>query len=154
MLRTKVRSVTQYLAALPADRRSALAKVRQVIRKHLPPGYRESFNWGAITWEVPLSRYPDTYNGQPLCYAALASKKNHASLYLMMAYMNPTLTRRLQDGFRAAGKRLDMGKACIRFRKADDLALEVIAEMVASTPLERYVARAEAGRNRPRKRIR
>ena len=133
-----------YLAALPPERRTALTQVRRVIRKHLPPGYRETMNWGMITYEVPLRRYPMTYNGQPLCYAGLASQKGHLSLYLMAAYASTAQTKRLQDGFRRAGKRLTMGKSCIRFRSADDLAMDVIAEVIASTPVEAYIAHAEA----------
>jgi hypothetical protein len=78
-----------------------------------------------IVYEVPLSRYPDTYNGQPLCYAALAAQKNHAAVYLMSAYGNPAVVRELKDGFRKAGRKLDMGKSCIRFRRAEDLPLAV-----------------------------
>jgi len=143
-------SVAAYLARLPAERRATVAAIRRVIKRHLPKGYREAMNWGAITYEVPLRRYPTTYNGQPLCYVALAAKKAHISLYLMAAYGSRTLTRRLQDGFRKAGKRLDMGKACIRFQVLDDLDLESIAEVIASTPLERYIAGAEAVRTRKR----
>lgn len=142
--------VAAYLARLPAERRATVTAVRRLIKRHLPKGYREAMNWGAITYEVPLRRYPTTYNGQPLCYVALAAKKAHLSLYLMAAYGNPTLTRRLQDGFREAGKRLDMGKACIRFRVLDDLDLNSIAHVIASTPMERYIARAEAIRTRKR----
>jgi uncharacterized protein YdhG (YjbR/CyaY superfamily) len=143
-------SVAAYLARLPAERRATVAAIRRVIKRHLPKGYREAMNWGAITYEVPLRRYATTYNGQPLCYVALAAKKAHISLYLMAAYGSRTLTRRLQDGFRKAGKRLDMGKACIRFQVLDDLDLESIAEVIASTPLERYIAGAEAVRTRKR----
>lgn len=143
-------SVAAYLARLPVERRATVAAMRRVIKRHLPKGYREAMNWGAITYEVPLRRYPTTYNGQPLCYVALAAKKAHISLYLMAAYGSRTLTRRLQDGFRKAGKRLDMGKACIRFQVLDDLDLESIAEVIASTPLERYIAGAEAVRTRKR----
>jgi hypothetical protein len=152
MPRSGATTVAAYLAAQPPERRSELQKVRRVIRKHLPRGYRETLNWGAITYEVPLSRYATTYNGQPLCYAALAAPKSHLALHLMAAYGNAVLRQRLEDGFRLAGKRLDMGKACIRFRTADDLPLDVIGEIVASTPVEKYVAVAEAARQRTSKR--
>lgn len=148
MTSTRATTVAAYLGALPEDRRAELAAVRRVIRKHLPRGYRETMCAGMITYEVPLSVYPDTYNGQALWYAALGSQKNHLTLYLMAAYGNPVLARRLKEGFRAAGKKLEIGKACIRFRHADDLALEVIGEIVASTPLERYVAFARSVRRR------
>ena len=149
MFQSKAKTVTAYLAGLSPERRNAVAAVRRMIKRHLPEGYREVMNWGAITYEVPLRTYPTTYNGQPLCYVALAAQKAHISLYLMVAYGNRALTQRLREGFRAAGKRLDMGKACIRFRSADDLALDTVAEVIASTPIERYITAAEAVRTRP-----
>ncbi len=125
-----------------------MAAVRRVIKRHLPRGYRETLTRGMIAYEVPLRVYPTTYNGQALWYAALASQKGYASLHLMAAYGNAELTRRLQEGFKAAGKRLDMGKACIRFRESSDLALDVIGEVIASVPMARFVAVAEAVRRR------
>lgn len=150
MFQSKATTVAAYLASLPAERRATVAATRRLIKRHLPKGYREAMNWGVITYEVPLRRYPTTYNGQPLCYVALAAKKAHVSLYLMVAYGNGALTRRLQDGFRKAGKRLDMGKACIRFRALEELDLDAIAEVIASTPMEKYIAGAEAVRTRKR----
>ena len=115
-----------------------------MVKKNLPRGYKETVRQRMILYEVPLTVYPDTYNGEPLCYAAIAAQKNYLSLYLMCAYGSPALTRQLQEGFRAAGKKLDMGKACIRFRDSDDLALDVLGRVVASTPLSKYVAFAKA----------
>ncbi len=88
------------------------------MKRHLPKGYREEMAGNAITYVVPLSKYPTTYNGKALWYAALDSRKSHASLHLMGAYGSMELRWRLIEGFRKAGKRLDMGKACIRFRDA------------------------------------
>lgn len=140
--------VTEFLAQLPAARRKELERVRKVVREHLPTGYEETLTKGMIVYEVPLERYPDTYNGHALWYAALASEKSYLSLHLMPVYGSPPLAQKLRDGFKAAGKKLDMGKACIRFKSADDLALDAIAEAVASTPLERYVELAKAARRR------
>ena len=81
-------TVAEYLAELPADRRATIATVRQTILAHLPLGYEEAINWGMITYQVPLQRHPDTYNGQPLAYAALASQKNHMAVYLSGIYMD------------------------------------------------------------------
>ena len=139
-------SVAAYLGRLPIARRRELERVRSVVRKHLPAGYEETLTRGMIVYEVPLRRYPDTYNGHPLCYAALASQKSYLTLHLMPVYGSATLAQKLRDGFKAVGKKLDMGKACIRFRTADDLALDAVAEVVASTPLERFVAIAQAAR--------
>ena len=141
-------TVAKFLAQQPPERRKALARVRSVVRKHLPAGYRETLTKGMIVYEVPLARYPDTYNGQPLWYAALAAPKGYLTLHLMAAYGSKELTRRLVDGFHAAGKKLDMGKACIRFQAADDLALDAIGAVVASVPLDRFVAIAQAARRR------
>ena len=123
-----------------------LTKLRQLVRKHLPKGYEEATNWGAITYQVPLKRCPDTYNGQPLCYVAMAAQKNYCSLYLMTAYGDPAKRKQLEDGFRRAGKKLDMGKSCVRFRSLDDLPLDTVANIVAGTPVESYVAAYEQSR--------
>jgi len=139
-------TVAGYLKELPPERRSALAAVRAVVRKHLPAGYRETMNWGLICYEIPLARYPDTYNGQPLCYAALAAQKSHNSLYLTGAYQDPAQAKRLEDGFKSAGKKLDMGKSCIRFREVEDLPLDLIGELIAGTSPERFIAQYEAAR--------
>jgi len=145
MKTTSARTPAAYLAALPADRRKELARVRAVVRRHLPAGYREVINWGMITYEVPLSRLPKTYNGQPLCYASLGAQKRHLALYLMGAYAKGN-AKVLTDGFQKAGKKLDMGKSCIRFQTADDLALDAIGDSIASLPVDQYVAFYEATR--------
>lgn len=148
-MRSDARTVEEYLAGIPEDRRAALKAVRTLVKKHLPKGYVEGMGYGHFGWSVPLKVYPDTYNGQLLCYAALANQKNHMALYLMCAYMNGPLKKKLADGFKATGKKLDMGKACIRFRKLDDLALDVIGEVVAAVPMAAYVdvaKKAHAGR--------
>jgi hypothetical protein len=146
MKATKARTPAAYLAAQPADRRKELARVRQVVRRHLPAGYREVINWGMITYEIPLTRYSKTYNGQPLCYASLGAQKRHLALYLMGAYATPANVRTLREGFKKAGKKLDMGKSCIRFQAADDLALGAIGRVVASLPAKKYIALYEATR--------
>jgi hypothetical protein len=139
-MKTSATTVTQYLASLPEDRRTALRAVRTVIKKHLPKGYVERINWGMIAYEVPLKVYPDTYNGQPLGYVGLGSQKNYMVLHMMCVYGSPKLQKQLAAGFKAAGKRLDMGMACVRFRKVDDLALDAIADVVAAVPVQDYVA--------------
>jgi uncharacterized protein YdhG (YjbR/CyaY superfamily) len=148
MFTGKAKSVGEYLEQLPPERRAVVSKVRQVVKAHLPKGYRESVNWGVITYEVPLTRLPDTYNGQPLCYAGIAAQKNHFSLYLMCAYGDPKRAKWLADEFEKRGKKLDMGKACVRFKSIDDLPLDVIGEAIASVPLERYVEIYQASRRK------
>lgn len=151
MFTGKAKTVAEYLEQLPPERRAVVSKVRQVVKAHLPKGYRESVNWGVITYEVPLTRLPDTYNGQPLCYASIAAQKNHYSLYLMCAYGDAKRAKWLADEFAKRGKKLDKGKACVRFTSLDDLPLDVIGEAIASVPLDRYVeiykaSRSKAGR--------
>ena len=136
-------SVTQYLAELPADRRAAIEAVRQTILANLPAGYEEAMNWGMITYQVPFARYPNTYNGQPLAYAALASQKNYMSVYLMGIYANEETRQAFETTYLATGKRYDVGKSCVRFRKLDDLPLELIGESVAQFSVDEYVALAE-----------
>jgi hypothetical protein len=139
-------TVEEYLAALPGDRRGALEAVRRTILEHLPDGYREEMSFGMIGYVVPLERYPDTYNRQPLQLAALASQKNYMSLYLNCIYSDQEALERFTSAYRATGKRLDMGKSCVRFRSLDQLPLEVVAEAIASTPVERHIETYEASR--------
>jgi hypothetical protein len=103
-------------------------------------------NWGMLSYEVPLSRYADTYNGQPLPYAALASQKRYMSLYLNSVYGDPATERWFTDRYEASGKRLDMGKSCVRFKHLDDLPLDLIAETIARTPVDDFIRRYETSR--------
>jgi hypothetical protein len=148
MAQSKAASVAAYLKELPADRRSVLSAVRAVIRQNLPPGYREVMNWGMICYEVPLERYPDTYNRQPLCYAALAAQKNHSAVYLPCVYQDPRRQAWLKEEFKKAGKKLDIGKSCLRFRRLEDLPLDVIGQVIAGTPLDEFIAGYERSRQK------
>jgi Domain of unknown function (DU1801) len=146
MARSNAATVQDYLDGLPEERRAVVAAVREVIVRHLPAGYRECMNWGMISYEIPLERYPNTYNGQPLSYVGLAAQKNHFALYLMCVYGDAGQEAWLREEFKKAGKKLDMGKSCVRFRKLDDLPLDVIGRVVARTPPDKYIARYEASR--------
>jgi hypothetical protein len=139
-------SLDGYLASLPDDRREAIAAVRDVILANLPDGYAEGMAHGMIAWSVPLARYPDTYNGEPLMYAALASQKRHMALYLMGVYGSDDLRERFTADYRQTGKRLDMGKSCVRFARLDDLPLDVVGRAIAALPVDAFVAMAEAAR--------
>jgi hypothetical protein len=141
-----VASVAEYLASLPPERRAAITRVRSAIRARLPAGYEETLQFGMISWVVPASRLSHTYNGQPLPLASLGSQKHHMALYLMCVYGDATLRAWFEDAFRAAGKRLDMGKSCVRFQSSDDLPLDVIAEAIARVPVDQYIAWYEANR--------
>jgi len=140
-------TVAAYLASLPPAKRAVIEETRAFVHEHIPAGYAEFMNWGVINWGIPLAEFPDTYNGQPLCYVGLGAQKNYNSLYLMGAYestsgeySSPFSREMLADAFRKAGKRLDMGQCCMRFRRLDDLELTSVARMIAmSTPTE-YLA--------------
>lgn len=146
MVSSSATSPEQYLSELPEERRTVVAAVRDTILRNLPEGYRESMSWGMLSYEIPLERYPTTYNKQPLSYAALAAQKNGYSLYLTCVYSDAEQERRLREGFAAAGKKLNMGKSCVRFKRLDDLPLELIGELIASTPPDQFIARYEASR--------
>jgi uncharacterized protein YdhG (YjbR/CyaY superfamily) len=147
-MRSEAATVDDYLAELPAERRVAIATVRDEILGNLPAGYEEVMNWGMITYQVPLTTYPDTYNGKPLMYAALASQKNHMAVYLTAVYADEGTRDVFLDSYRATGKRLDMGKSCVRFRSLDDLPVELIGEAIASCDLDSFIAMNERVRNR------
>jgi hypothetical protein len=144
---SKATTVAQYLAELPADRRAEIERVRDLIVNAMPDGYREGIGYGMIGWVVPLERYPKTYNGQPLAYAGLAAQKNYNSLYLNCVYASKERTERLKAAFAAAGKKLEMGKSCIRFKKADELELDAIREEIASTKPEEFIRIYEQARS-------
>ena len=143
-MRSEATTVEGYLAELPADRREAIEAVREVILENLPDGYVETMNWGMIAYEVPLEVYPGTYNRQPLAFAALASQKNHMAVYLTGIYISDEAREEFEAAYRATGKRFDVGKSCVRFRKLGDLPLDLIGETVASLPVDRLIARVEA----------
>ena len=146
MVSSKAATPEAYIAELPPERRDLISRVRDLVNANLPDGYVERMSWGMIGWELPLERYPNTYNGQPLVYAGLAAQKNHNALYLNCVYASEERTRRLKEAYAAAGKKLDMGKSCIRFKKADDLAEDVLAEAIRSAPVEEFIAEHERSR--------
>jgi uncharacterized protein YdhG (YjbR/CyaY superfamily) len=141
-------TVEEYLAGLPQDRRDVVAQVRSMVLANLPKGYRETFAWGMISYEVPLERYADTYNKKPLCYVALAAQKNYYALYLMGAYAKPGQPEALADAFARAGRKLDMGKSCLRFKKPEDLPLEAIGRIIADIPPDEMIAFARSARGK------
>ena len=139
-------SVEQYLDELPEDRRSAIEAVRAVVLDHLPDGFEETMQYGMISYVVPLERYPDTYNGQALAVVSLANQKRYMALYLMGAYGEDGVEEWLREQWPAT-KKLDMGKSCVRFRSADDLALDLIGEVVARISVDDFLAAYERSRS-------
>lgn len=146
MVSSAAKTVDAYLHELPAERRDVVAAVRTMVRQHLPRDIAETMNWGMICWEIPLSRYPDTYNGQPLMVAALAAQKNHFGLYLTCVSADETRARTLAAAFAAAGKNYEAGKSCIRFQRTDDLPMAALGRILASVDVGQFIERYEAGR--------
>ena len=142
-MQSKAVTVKQYLNELPNDRKKAISIVRQTILENLPYGYDEVINWGMITYEVPLETYPNTYNGKPLMYAALASQKNHMAVYLMGCYMVPEIRNEFEKAYNKSGKRFDAGKSCIRFKKIDDLPLDLLGKTIASMDVNEFIELVE-----------
>lgn len=152
-MQSPAKDVAAYLAELPPERRAVVAAVRDMVLANLPAGYRETVGWGMLAYSIPLERYPHTYNGQPLCFAAIAAQKNHFSLYLTCAYQDRELEQVLCEAFEKAGKRLDMGKSCLRFKRLEDLPLEAIGELIARVPPEAFIAKYESVKGPPGKKI-
>jgi uncharacterized protein YdhG (YjbR/CyaY superfamily) len=138
-MQSKATTVKQYLAELPKDRREAISAVRNEILARIPKGYEEAMNWGMITYQVPLETFPDTYNKQPLMYAALASQKNHMAVYLMGIYMSDEARQDFEAKYKATGKPFDVGKSCVRFKKLDDLPLDLIGDAIAAQAVDEFV---------------
>jgi hypothetical protein len=151
MVSSDARTPEEYLASLPEERRSIVSAVVDVIRNHLPPGYEEGMGYGMMGWYVPLERFPDTYNGQPLPLAGIASQKRHISLYLNHVYGDPELEAWFRERWTATGKRLDMGKSCVRFTRLDDVPLDVVGEVIARGDVPSLLARYQAARGSSRR---
>ena len=140
MARSTATTPEEYIASLPDDRRQAVARVRDVVNRNLPPGYEEGMAYGMIGWWVPLETFPDTYNGQPLGLAGLASQKNYISLYLNTVYGDPAEEAWFKRRYAESGKKLNMGKSCLRFRRLEEVPLDVIGETIARADLDRTLA--------------
>ena len=148
MVWSSAQTVEEYLAELAPDRREAINTVRKVILDNLPSGYEEIMQFGMIGYVIPLERYPVTYNKQALQYAALASQKHYMSVYLMSVYSDSDSEQWFAEQYRASGKKLDMGKSCVRFKKLDDLPLDLIGRAIARTPVDEYIEVYEAARGK------
>ena len=139
-------TVAAYLASLTPEKRAVIEEARAFVHSHIPKGYAEFMNWGVINWGIPLEEFADTHNGQPLSYVGLGAQKSYNSLYLMGvysssgAYTSPFSEKLLVEAFKEAGKRLDMGKCCLHFKKLDDLELTSVAKVIAMSTPKEYLA--------------
>ena len=145
-MRSEAKTVDGYIDQLPEDRREAISAVRRAIVENLPDGYEEAMNWGMITYQVPLSVYPETYNKQPLMYAALASQKKHMAVYLSGIYTEQGRRADFEKAYKATGKRYDVGQSCVRFKTLDNLPLGVIGEAIASLSMDVFIEQYEVAR--------
>lgn len=139
-------TVKEYLAELPADRRADILAVREVILKNLDKDYEEGMQYGMIGYYVPHRVYPAGYHcdpKQPLPFMGLASQKNNMAVYLMCVYGDQPTRKWFEDAWKKTGKKLDMGKACLRFKRAEDLALDVLGEVIRRVPVKKYIASFE-----------
>lgn len=146
-MQSKATTVAKYLAELPEERREALEAVRQVILKHLPSGYEEGMQYGMIGYYVPHSLYPAGYHcnpEQPLPFASLASQKNYMSFYGFCIYSDSGTASWFEKAWKATGKKLDMGKSCVRFKKIEDVPLEVIGQLVKRVPVKKFIRHYES----------
>lgn len=147
----KSRTVAEFLKALPEPKREEAHEALALIRKSMPKGYQEQMSLGMVTWSVPLTVLPDTYNKQALWYVALAATKAGFSLYLMSAYGNTDERKKLEAGFKKAGKKLDMAQACVRFKAMDDIAIPAVKASIKAMPMKKYVEAYRAIRAKTKK---
>jgi hypothetical protein len=145
-MQSRAKTPSAYLKSLPPDRRGPIGKVRATILKNLPKGYEEIVDFGMLAYVVPLKRFPDTYNGHPMAIAALASQKQYMSVYLMCIYGDKASRTWFESAFRKAGKKLNMGKSCVRFKSVDDLALDVVGQAIARVPVDKFLRIYEKSR--------
>lgn len=147
MVSSSAVTIAEYLVELPESDRAVIEQLRKSFRKHLPKGLEEVMNWGMITYQIPLATVPKTYNNQPLAFAAIARQKNYFSIYLMAVYADEVLRKNFEEDYRNTGKRMDIGKACIRFKALSDLPVEVIEKYLGSMSVEEYIERYSALRS-------
>lgn len=151
MASSSAKTVAEYLSSLDPEHRAVISAVRRVIRKNLPAGYKEVMDWGMISYQIPLSRYPVTYNTKPLMYAALARQKHTYTVYLTSVYQDALALAEFKDAYMATGKRLSMGKSCVHFKTLDQLPLELIGREIARIPVDEFIRRYEELRGAPDK---
>lgn len=148
MVSSAASTVEEYLAELPPERAAVVEQVRELVLANLPSGVVETMNWGMIAYEIPLERHPDTYNGQPLLYAALAAQKRHYALYLHSVYASEDVAERLRAAYDDAGMKLDVGRSCVRFTRLDRLLPDAVAEAISAVTVDEYIELYEAARAR------
>ena len=144
---SKVATVQEYLDGLPDDRKAAIETVRAEILKNLPKGYEEGMQYGMIGYFVPHSIYPAGYHcdkKQPLPFVHIASQKNHMAVYLFCMYGDAAMKAEFLKEYGATGKKMDMGGSCVRFKKIENLPVELIGKLVGRIPVDSFIANYES----------
>lgn len=145
-MQSKATTAAEYLKGLDPDRKKALAAIRKVIKANLDPKIKEMMTYGMIGYVIPFSVYPGGYHCNPetpLPFANLASQKAYMAIYLFCIYGNPEEKARLEKEWKAAGKKLDMGKACIRVKKLDDVPLDVLGAAIKRITAAKFIKQYE-----------
>ena len=143
--KARAKTVAEYLAGMTPDKRAVITAARKLVRANIPKGYAEFMNWGVINWGIPLKEFPDTYNGQPLCYIGLGAQKNYNALYLMGcydtkgSYVESAGPSFLKEEFRKAGKKFDMGKCCLRFKEMEDLEVKAVGRVIGMMTPSQFI---------------
>jgi hypothetical protein len=145
-MQSNAKTVAEYLNELESLRAAEVVALRDLVLKNLPKGYQETMSWGMISYEIPMDISGGTYNNQPLVYAAIASQKNHLSLYLMSVYSKPEIEAEFLKLWHKSNKKLDMGKSCLRFRKMEEVSLEAISYAISALELPEYLKIAQEPR--------
>jgi hypothetical protein len=143
-MQSNAKTVDEYIASLPDDRRVAMMAIRETINENLPKGFRECMAMGMINWVVPHETYPAGYHcdpKMPLGFMGLASQKQAISLYSMCLYGNTSeLDWFKKEWPQHTSQKLDMGKSCIRFKKMDDIPLDLIGKLASRITPEQWIA--------------
>ncbi len=146
-MQSKATTVDAYIAELPEDRKKAIAKLRSVIKKNLPKGFKEVMGYGMMGYSVPHSLYPAGYHCDPklpLPFLAIASQKKFIAVYHMGIYADPKLLKWFTEAHaKASLKKLDMGKSCMRYKKPEDIPYELIGELASKITVDEWIERYE-----------
>ena len=139
-MKSEEKTVAGYIASLPEIRADVISEIRDLVNKNIKSGFEETMRWGMITWEIPLSIYPNTYNKQPLYYIGLAAQKNNYSLYLMSCYVSEKEGKEFEAAYKSSGKKMDIGKSCVRFKNVADLPLPLIIKYIKRYSVKEFIA--------------
>ncbi|MBA3662946.1 MAG: DUF1801 domain-containing protein [Bacteroidetes bacterium] len=153
-MQSVAKTVDQYFESLPEDRKTAMNELRKQFKKNLPKGFVETMTYGMPGFVIPHSRYPAGYHCDPelpLGFVSFASQKNFIAVYHMGIYGDPKLLKWFTTEYAKHSKtKLDMGKACIRFKKPDQIPFKLIGELAAKVTPDEYIENYEKALNSPR----